>query len=241
MDTQTTVTEGTTQGATGSEQTTQTTQTTQQPTQQQTNTQTTQQSVQTTEKTFTQAEVNAMMAREKNEGRRSVLTELGLGNDVDKAKETVSGFIQYRNSQKTEAQLQEEAIKASNEEKEAATARAMQAEAKLTAISKGVATTAVDDVVTIALAKTSKEKPLETVLDEMSKNPVYASFFTSVENTDNNTGNKGNSFSNKGTGTGVNSGSTSNGTGASSLGSRLAQSRVGATGNGERKSNFFSH
>lgn len=200
--------------------------------QQQQNTNTNQQ--QQNERTFTQAEVNAMMAREKNDGRRSVLAELGLGDDLEAAKKSVEGYNKYLEAQKTEAEKQAEAIQKANKASEDAMARAAKAEAKLTAISKGVKSDVVEDVVVIALQKVSKDKSLETVLDEMSKNEAYASFFTT------NTSNTNTVNRKVGTGTGVNNGSNrtnSNGTGAGtlSLGARLAQGQVT-----KAKSSFFA-
>lgn len=189
---------------------------------------------QQSERTFTQAEVNAMMAREKNDGRRSVLAELGLGDDLEAAKKSVEGYNKYLEAQKTEAEKQAEAIQKANKASEDAMARATKAEAKLTAISKGVKSDVVEDVVVIALQKVSKDKSLEAVLDEMSKNEAYASFFTT------NTSNTNTVNRKVGTGTGVNNSSNrtnNNGTGAGtlSLGARLAQGQVT-----KAKSSFFA-
>lgn len=186
------------------------------------------------ERTFTQAEVNAMMAREKNDGRRSVLAELGLGDDLEAAKKSVEGYNKYLEAQKTEAEKQAEAIQKANKASEDAMARAAKAEAKLTAISKGVKSDVVEDVVVIALQKVSKDKSLEAVLDEMAKNEAYASFFTT------NTSNTNTVNRKVGTGTGVNNSSNrtnNNGTGAGtlSLGARLAQGQVT-----KAKSSFFA-
>ena len=59
------------------------------------------------QKTFTQEEVNAMMAAEKRQGKNSVLKELGF-EDLNKAKEAIQGYNQYLETQKTTEQKRPE-------------------------------------------------------------------------------------------------------------------------------------
>ena len=64
-------------------------------------------------KTFTQEEVNRMMAREKNEGKKSVLRELGV-EDVDSAKNSLAEYAKVLDAQKTDLQKANEAKEALN-------------------------------------------------------------------------------------------------------------------------------
>ena len=61
------------------------------------------------EKTFTQAEVTAMMAKEKSSGRNSILKSLGF-NDEKTAKESMTAYQKFLESQKTETEINQEKI-----------------------------------------------------------------------------------------------------------------------------------
>lgn len=137
---------------------------------------------------FTQDEVNAMMAKEKNDGRRAIMKELGLGEDINAAKQAMSGYNQWLASQKTPQQLQAEAIAQATSATNEANQRALRSEAKLSAMIKGVNPHVLDDVVTIAMSKVTKDKTFDVVLDEMSKNQAYASFFTNANTNTNPNG-----------------------------------------------------
>lgn len=177
-------------------------------------------------KTFTQAEVNAMMKKEKESGRKSILKELGV-EDAKSAKEGLTKYKEYLDSQKSEAEKQAEALKVATENAKKAEQRATAAEAKMTAMSYGVNPKAIGACITIALGEVSDDKSLEDVLKEMKENPVYSSFFT-----------KGTEDiqQNRGTGKGVNSGGANSGNLGKSLASRLAANRTTT----EKKSSFFS-
>ncbi|HHL2058871.1 TPA: hypothetical protein ACQ3WD_002056, partial [Clostridium perfringens] len=91
------------------------------------------------EKTFTQGEVNKMIkdrvAREKK-GQLS--------------KEELKAYQDWKESQKTEAQKQSEALTNAEKAKQDAEERANTLEAKVTCLSKGVLADNVDDVVILA-------------------------------------------------------------------------------------------
>lgn len=150
---------------------------------------------------FTQEEVNSMMAKEKNDGRRAVMKELGLGEDINAAKQAMSGYNQWLASQKTPQQLQAEAIAQATQATNKANQRALRSEAKLSAMVKGVNPSALDDVVTIAMSKVTKDKTFDAVLDEMSKNQAYASFFTNANTNTNPNGANNTNGANGGIGT----------------------------------------
>ena len=91
----------------------------------------------TQERTFTQAEVNAMMAREKNHGRASVLNELGI-EDNGNLKESLAGYKQWVASQKTDLQKAQESLATERTAKETAQSELQKANNKLAAIQAGV-------------------------------------------------------------------------------------------------------
>ena len=62
----------------------------------------------TTEKTFTQKEVTAMMTKEKKEGRKALLKQLGFKTEAD-AKNAVALYAALVDSQKTKEQKEKEA------------------------------------------------------------------------------------------------------------------------------------
>lgn len=131
----------------------------------------------TPERTFTQAEVNRMMKAEKESGRASVLKELGV-KDFKTAKE---GLEQYRISienNKTDLQKANDAAALANQEKADALSRAAKAEACLAAVKAGAQNAYVDDLVAIAISKVTEENDLNSVLEDMKKNPAYVGFFT---------------------------------------------------------------
>lgn len=115
------------------------------------------------EKKFTQAEVNAMMSKEKKQGRQAILNALGI-KDMKELEE----FIQKTN-EPTNQELAAEKKKAED--------RATAAENKLACVMAGVNKDSVDDVMSIALSKVTDDKTLANVLEEMKNVPKYAGFF----------------------------------------------------------------
>lgn len=127
----------------------------------------------TQERTFTQAEVNAMMAREKNQGRASVLNELGI-EDNGNLKESLAGYKQWVASQKTDLQKAQESLATERTAKETAQSELQKANNKLAAIQAGVNAKYVDDVVALATARVTDKKDFATVLTEMkTTHPMF--------------------------------------------------------------------
>lgn len=117
----------------------------------------------TEEKTFTQEEVNRMIkdrvAREKK-GQLS--------------KEELKAYQEWKESQKTEAQKQSEALTNAEKAKQDAEERANTLEAKVTCLSKGVLADSVDDVVILAKAMISEEVTMDQAVDKVLEK--YPSF-----------------------------------------------------------------
>lgn len=185
---------------------------------QQTQQQTPQQQQGTQGKTFTQEEVNTMMAAEKRQGKNSVLKELGL-NPED--KDALKNLKTLLDGQKTDTQRLTDNLKAETEAKSAAEARALIAERKLMVLTSGCLPDFVEEVTALAAAKTSDAVPFETALKQVKEK--CAAFF----------GEQGNGGS--GTGQGQGHKRTPGNGGAGGLGARLAQSIV----NQNQKNPYF--
>lgn len=124
------------------------------------------------EKTFTQAQVNRMMTKEKNQGRNSVYNELGIKPGDKKTLAMIKSFIE---SQKTDEQKAAEAEQNSNKELEEANRKVIIAEAKAEAMMLGIKKQFVDDAVTLVISKIeTEETDAKTALGELkSKYPVW--------------------------------------------------------------------
>lgn len=124
------------------------------------------------EKTFTQAQVNRMMAKEKNQGRNSVYNELGIKPGDKKTLAMIKSFIE---SQKTDEQKAAEVEQNSNKELEEANRKVIIAEAKAEAMMLGIKKQYVEDAVTLVIAKIENEEAdAKTALGELkSKYPVW--------------------------------------------------------------------
>lgn len=123
------------------------------------------------EKTFNQEQVNKMMAKEKNQGRNAVYNELGINPKDEKQIEAIKAYIE---SQKTDAQKATEKALAEEKALKEAEDRARIAEAKAEVMMLGIKAQFVDDAVTLALAKTSEDRDIKSVLTEFkTKYPVW--------------------------------------------------------------------
>ena len=180
------------------------------------------------EKTFTQQEVNNMMAKEKKQGKQSVLNALGFKTEQE-AKDAISLLKALKDSQKSEEEKQEEAKKAALDDKEKAEQRAILAEAKLTCIENGVNKESVEDVLTIAMAKVTDDKSLDDVVADMKKEKRYASFFTSQND----------GGGSQGTGSTPSHSSSKGSNNDDDYGKKLAEKYNANKGSGDTKSKFF--
>lgn len=176
-------------------------------------------------KTFTQDEVTAIGAREKNQGKSSILKMFGCA-DEKSAKAEAEEFKKWKESQKTEEQKRDEAAQQLKDSAAESEKRAQAAENKLTALTAGVTAESLDDALAIALLKVTEDKPLDKVFEDMKKESRYSGFFG-----------EGGSSSAGGTGSSADHSKGGQGGDAGNLGKRLAQSRVAAS---QTKSNFFT-
>lgn len=178
------------------------------------------------EKTFTQAEVNRMMAREKHQGVNSVYNELGIKPGD---KKTLSAIKEYLASQKSEEQKALEAEAAQASEIAKANERAAIAEAKAEAMMIGVQPQFVEDATTLALAKVAAEDgtDIKTALGELkTKYPIW--FGDAKDGSEDDGKDTGKSkVGQKGTGSSVKASEKDKGGEAKSLGARLAAKKHG--------------
>lgn len=184
------------------------------------------------DKTFSQAQVNKMMTREKNQGRNAALKELGIDPKDSKAMAAVKAFIE---SQKTDEQKQaEKDAEAQNKAREAEQ-RAQVAEAKAEAMMLGVKAQYVDDVVTLALAKMTEDSDLKTIIGEFkTKYPVW---FGESDDKDGKDDKGKGKTGQKGTGSTVKSTEKEKGNENKGLGARLAAQRK----SGSKKSSYWGN
>lgn len=185
------------------------------------------------EKTFTQKQVNQMMAREKNQGRASVYKELGLNPEDAKTLAMVKAIIE---STKTDEQKAQEQQAQNNAKMAEAEQRAMLAEAKAEAMQFGAQPQYVDDVVTLAISKMSDNTDLKTILGELkTKYPVW---FTEGDNDGGDKSKGQQATGQRGTGSSIKGSDKNKGTGATTgLGKRLAAQRRSGS---DKKKSFWS-
>lgn len=177
------------------------------------------------EKTFTQTEVSGMMAKEKNEGKRSVLKNLGFKSEQE-AMEAIKKYNEFVESQQSEAEKSKAAADKAESEKNEALQRAKNAEDKLACYNSGVNAEYIDDVYAIASSKVTDDKDLEKVLKEMKEDEKYKNFFF-VE--------KDSSSGSKGTGSNAGHGNNHNNS-EKGYGERLAKNSMPEV----KKSSYFN-
>lgn len=177
------------------------------------------------EKTFTQHQVNAMMAKEKKQGKAAAYAELGIDPSDSK---TVAMFKAFVEAQKTSEQKQAEAASKQQALIVDAERRATLAEAKAEALQSGVNPDYVDDCVTVAISKIKDGVTLSDALKELKdKYPIW--FGSSDNSANGKTGQKG-------TGASISKmGSTAGSNGESSLAAKLAAAKKAGTA----KSSFW--
>ena len=140
------------------------------------------------EKTFTQAEVNRMMTKEKQQGRSAAYKELGIDpSDTN----TVSMFKAFIEAQKTSEQKANEQ-KAENDAKLAqAMEKARVAEAKAIALKLGVKPECVDDVVALAITKVTDDNDVDAIINDFKSKYTFWFADSSDDDGENSVGKKG--------------------------------------------------
>ena len=176
------------------------------------------------ERTFTQEEVNRMMAREKKQGRAALLKELGY-KDEKSAMSASKSYNAWLEAQKSEEQKAADKEIKDNEALLEAQAKANEAEAKVEALMLGCKPGNVDDVIALAMAKKTDDGDFKTIIGEIKKK--YPDMFNkSSDGEEDDKDEKEKTKGQKGTGGNVSSKSKEKkDESEKSLGSRLAASR----------------
>lgn len=127
-------------------------------------------------RTYTQEQLNAMMANEKRTARQAILKELGFDIKDDKNfKDTMKNIKATLDAGKTQAQLDAEAKAAAETAKAAAETKAAKLEMKVAALAAGVNPEYLDDIIVLAQSKVSETMSVEKVMEEFKTK--YPSFF----------------------------------------------------------------
>lgn len=134
---------------------------------------------QQTGKTYTQDQLNAMMANEKRTARQAIFRELGFELKDDKSfKDTLKNIKSTLDASKTQAQLDAEAKTVAETAKAEAETKAAKLEMKVAALSAGVNPEYLDDVIVLAQSKVSETMTVEKVMEEFKTK--YPTFFNSI-------------------------------------------------------------
>lgn len=178
-------------------------------------------------KTYTQEEVNALLAREKRQGKNAVLKKLGL-KDVNEGLTKLG--VAKKDDKKQPSKEEDKADDAvSKEAMSKLEQRALMAERKAVVLGFGASKDDVDDIVLIASSKVTDEEDFESIVEEMSKDKRYAAFFGKAKDEDSSAG---------GTGSGVGFKKDTKKATAGSFGKKLAEKQKSSYANTEKKTFF---
>ena len=179
------------------------------------------------EKTYTQAQVNVMLANEKRQGKQAILRALGI-KDVNEGKSKMQQQQQTNQQQLDEENQAAQLLSNARQAQANAEARAQAAERKLSVLKAGVRPEFVDDVVYIATGKATDAEDFEEVITAMKE--THSFYFVQDNNSNqNNNGTGGNTNFKK---------QQQQQEQAGALGKRLAEQRMKAV---ENKVKFFDN
>lgn len=179
------------------------------------------------EKTYTQAQVNTMLANEKRQGKQAILRALGI-KDVNEGKSKMQQQQQTNQQQLDEENQAAQLLSNARQAQANAEARAQAAERKLSVLKAGVRPEFVDDVVYIATGKATDAEDFEEVVTAMKE--THSFYFVQDNNSNqNNNGTGGNTNFKK---------QQQQQEQAGALGKRLAEQRMKAV---ENKVKFFDN
>lgn len=131
-------------------------------------------------KTYTQEQINTMMANEKRTARQAIFKELGFEFKDDKSyKEVLKGIKQTLDAGKTQAQLDAEAKATAEAAQAEAESKAAMLEIKVEALSAGANPKYLDDLIALVMTKVSDTNTPKMVLEALK--PQYPVFFDGDE------------------------------------------------------------
>lgn len=169
-------------------------------------------------KTFTQEEVNRMLANEKRQGRQAALKALGLDPADKDAEKNAKAIL---DAQKSQAERDSEALNTEKTARAEAEEKATAAERKFTALTSGCKKEFIDEVIALASVKVTDTVDFEAAIKEVKEK--CPSFFDDTD---------------EGTGGGQGHRRQKTETKAGSLGTRLAQ---GVVSSAPKDSTYFKN
>ena len=172
-------------------------------------------------KAFTQEDINRIAAREKAEGRRALLKELGI-DDTEDSRNAIKAYITQQENQKSDLQKANERASKAEKAKADAEATAMAIQRKYDALAAGAKADTIDDLMALASTKVNDKTDFKAALEQVKK--AYPIFFNEASQT-----------GTVGTGRSTNPARNTNGH-QMSMGERLAKSRMG---NSQAENPFF--
>lgn len=179
------------------------------------------------DKSYTQEQINSMMANEKRTARQALLKELGFEYKDDKDyKNVIKGIKETLDAGKTQAQLDAEAKKAAETQRDEANQKVAMLETKISVLSEGANPQYLDDIIVLVSSRVSGGKELKEAIKEVKE--MHANLFTPNPSEGNNKP--------KGTGSPLNPPRTRGGEPPESLGKRLAKGSKSSP-----KSNYFKN
>lgn len=135
--------------------------------------------------TFSQDDLNRVGAKEKANGRKSILKELGF-DDEKSAKDAMTKFKEWQASQQSEAEKIQNKINQAESSKTAAEQRAQAAESKLEIIKAGGNAKFVDDIMALVNIRVNDSTDFDKALESVKKD--HPSFFGAENSGDSGTG-----------------------------------------------------
>lgn len=124
-------------------------------------------------KTYTQEDVNGLVAKEAKKAQEKIFKSLGF-EDIKSAKEGLDRLKEWQDSQKSETQKQAEALTSAQAELDKALADNKALTAKLAALSQGVVAESVDDVIALADRLVTDEVSIEDAIGQvLGKYPQF--------------------------------------------------------------------
>src|SRR5690606_24702469 len=117
-------------------------------------------------KTFTQEDVNNIVAREVKKTQEKLLKQLGI-EDFNSAKEGLQKFREWQEAQKTEAEKQAERLQKLETDYQSVASENEMLKAQLSALKAGVNPDSVQDVVILAKAMVNDELDMDQAIQKV--------------------------------------------------------------------------